>query len=121
MYSNSVIRLQYNKTLDSSISLLTSSYTVTVNGETRRISNAYISGDSIYVNLEMGIAVGQNVKVTYSSSTVRPVKDLSGNVAASFSNKEVTNGIDSVLPRPEEGYVTGSTLTLYFSDSLKIV
>jgi uncharacterized repeat protein (TIGR02059 family) len=121
MYTNSVIRLQYNKSLDSSINLLTSNFTVTVNGENRRITNAYISGDSVYVTLEIGVAVGQNVKVTYSGNTVRPIQDLSGNAASTFSNKEVMNGVDSVLPKPEDGSVTGSTLTLYFSDSLKSV
>lgn len=121
MYTNSMIRLQYNKTLDSSINLLTSSFTATVNGETRRISNAYISGESVYVTLETGVAVGQNVRVGYTSNGVRPIKDLSGNVAGSFSGKEVTNGIDSVLPKPREGSVSGSVLTLYFSDTLKSV
>jgi len=121
MYTNSIIRLSYNKTLDSTINLLTSSFTVTVNGETRRISNAYISGESVYVTLETGVAVGQNVRVGYTSNGVRPIQDLSGNVAASFSGKDVTNGIDSVLPKPKEGFVSGSTLTLYFSDTLKSV
>ncbi|WP_068778949.1 Ig-like domain-containing protein [Paenibacillus sp. GM2] len=121
MYTNSIIRLSYNKALDSSINLLTTSFTVSVNGETRRISNAYISGESVYVTLETGVAVGQNVRVGYTSNGVRPIQDLSGNVAASFSSKDVTNGIDSVLPKPKEGVVSGSTLTLYFSDTLKSV
>ncbi|WMT40679.1 SwmB domain-containing protein [Paenibacillus sp. D2_2] len=121
MQSNTSIRLQYNKTLDSSINLLTSSFAVTVNGETRRISNSYISGSSVYVTLQTGVAVGQNIQISYTGSGVRPVQDLNGNVAASFSGKVVTNGVDSVLPKPEDGYVSGSTLTLHFSDSLKSV
>ncbi|OAB42924.1 Ig-like domain-containing protein [Paenibacillus glacialis] len=119
MYSNSVIRLQYNKMLDSSINLLTSSFTVTVNGETRKLNNAYVSGESVYVTLETGVAVGQIVRITYSGNSVRPVQDLSKNMAASLSSKEVTNGIDSVLPKPTDGYVSGSTLTLTFSESLE--
>lgn len=120
MASNSTIRLQYNETLDSSVSLLTSSFTVTVNGETRRLSTASVSGDSVYVTLETGVAVGQKVTISYSGNSVRPVRDMSGNNAPTFS-KDVTNGIDSVLPKPSEGYVNGSTLTLYFSDTLKTV
>ncbi|GGH32917.1 Ig-like domain-containing protein [Paenibacillus segetis] len=119
MYSNSVIRLQYNKTLDSTINLLTSSFAVTVNGETRRISSAYVSGESVYVTLDTGVAVGQVIRISYSGNSVRPVQDLSKNPAASFSNREVTNGVDSVLPKPVEGSVSGSTLTLTFSESLK--
>ncbi|OAB47697.1 Ig-like domain-containing protein [Paenibacillus antarcticus] len=119
MYSNSVIRLQYNKTLDSSINLLTSSFNVTVNGETRSLSNAYVSGESVYVTLVTGVAVGQVVRITYTGNSVRPIQDLSKNIAASLSSKEVTNGIDTVLPKPTDGYVSGSTLTLTFSESLK--
>lgn len=118
MYSNSTIRLQYNEALDSSVSLLTSSFTVTVNGETRRLSSAYLSGDSVYVTLETGVAVGQKITISYSVNSVRPIRDAAGNNAAAFS-KEVTNSIDSVLPKPKEGYVSGSTVTLYFSESLK--
>ncbi|MGG6312640.1 Ig-like domain-containing protein [Paenibacillus macerans] len=121
MYSNSVIRLQYNEALDATISLLTSSFAVTVNGETRRLSNAYVSGESAYVTLETGVAVGQKVTVSYSGSSVRPIRDLAANVATGFSSREVTNGVDSVLPKPRDGYVSGSTVTLYFSDTLKSV
>ncbi|WP_308531159.1 SwmB domain-containing protein [uncultured Paenibacillus sp.] len=121
MYSNSTIRMQYNETLDSSVSLLTSSFTVTVNGETRRLSSAYVSGDSIYVSLDTGVAVGQKVSISYSSNSVRPIRDLAGNAAVSFSGREVTNGVDSVLPKPKDGYVSGSTLVLNFSDTLKSV
>ncbi|MBQ4900034.1 Ig-like domain-containing protein [Paenibacillus sp. Marseille-P2973] len=121
MYSNSVIRLSYNKTLNASINLLTSSFSATVNGETRRISNAYASGESVYVTLETGVAVGQNVRISYSGSSIRPIQDTSGNAAGSISSKDVTNGIDSVLPKPKDGSVSGRSLTLYFSDTLKSV
>lgn len=121
MYSNSVIRLSYNKTLDASINLLTSTFSVMVNGETRRINNAYVSGESVYVTLETGVAVGQNVRISYSGSSIRPIQDTSGNAAGSISSKDVTNGIDSVLPKPKDGSVSGRTLTLYFSDTLKSV
>ncbi|WP_239484133.1 SwmB domain-containing protein [Paenibacillus rhizolycopersici] len=121
MYSNSVIRLMYNETLDSSISLLTSSFTVTVNGEARRLSSVYTSGESAYVTLETGVAVGQKVTISYSGNSLRPIRDVAGNSVVSFTSKDVTNGIDSVLPKPRDGYVSGSTLTLYFSESLKSV
>lgn len=121
MQSNTTIRLLYNERLDTSYSLYTSSFKVTVNGEERRISSAYTSGDSVYVYLETGVAVGQNVRISYTGGSARPIQDLAGNAAAAFSGKEVTNGIDSVLPKPQEGYISGSTLTLRFSESLKDV
>ncbi|WP_019635601.1 Ig-like domain-containing protein [Paenibacillus fonticola] len=118
MHSNTAIRLVYNKTLDSSYNLSTSSFTVNVNGENRRISSAYASGENVYVYLETGVAVGQNIRISYSG-TGRLIQDTNGNKAASFTSKEVTNGIDSVMPKPQEGYISGSTLTLRFSESLK--
>lgn len=121
MEGNSTIRLTYDEALDSTVSLLTSSFTVTVNGETRRLSSAYVSGSSVYVVLETGVAVGQNIRISYSPSSLRPIRDVAGNLASSISTRDVTNGVDSVLPKPKDGYVSGSTLTLYFSDSLKSV
>lgn len=116
MHSNTVIRLLYNELLNTNAFTPDSSYAVTVNGENRRISYVSISGENVYVNLETGVAVGQDVKISYTGQSIR---DLSGNAAASFSNKVVTNGIDSVSPKPSEGYVSGNRVTLYFSESLK--
>ncbi|WP_433944339.1 SwmB domain-containing protein [Paenibacillus sp. SN-8-1] len=121
LYNNSTIRLQYNKTLDSSVNLLTSSFQVTVNDESRRISSAYVSGDAVYVALETGVAVGQNIRISYTGNTVRPIQDLYKNAASAFSLREVANGIDSALPKPQDGYVSGSTVVLTFRDSLKSV
>lgn len=121
MEGNRTIRLTYDEALDSTVTPLTSSFTVTVNGETRRLSSIYISGNSVYVVLETGVAVGQNIRVSYSQGSLRPIRDLAGNLAGGISSKDVTNGIDSVMPKPRDGYVSGSTLTLYFSDSLKSV
>lgn len=121
MEGNRTIRLTYDESLDSTVTLLTSSFTVTVNGETRKLSNAYISGNNAYVVLETGVAVGQNIRISYSQGSLRPIRDLAGNLASGISSKDVTNGVDSVMPKPKDGYVSGSTLTLYFSDSLKSV
>ncbi|GIP21772.1 Ig-like domain-containing protein [Paenibacillus sp. J22TS3] len=121
LYNSSTIRLQYNKTLDSSISLLTSSFQVTVNDEARRLYSAYVSGDAVYVTLETGVAVGQNVRISYTGSSIRPIQDLNRNAAASFSARDVANGIDSALPKPQDGYVSGNMVVLTFRDSLKSV
>ncbi|WP_223065972.1 Ig-like domain-containing protein [Paenibacillus caui] len=121
MYTNSVIRLQYDKALNASVNLLTSSFAVTVNGETRRLSNAYVSGDSVYITLETGVAVGQVVKISYYSSSLRPIEDNAHNATASLTNRDVTNGVVSVMPRPQSGYVSGNSVSLFFQDSLKSV
>jgi uncharacterized repeat protein (TIGR02059 family) len=114
------MRLRYNEALYSVGNLSTSAFTVSVNGENRRISNAYVSGEYVYITLDLGVAVGQVIRVSYSAnSTWGRIQDLASNPAAGFSNREVTNGVDSVLPKPKDGYVSGSTLYLTFSESLK--
>jgi uncharacterized repeat protein (TIGR02059 family) len=120
MYTNNTMRLRYNEALYSVGNLSTSAFTVSVNGENRRISNAYVSGEYVYITLDLGVAVGQVIRVSYSAnSTWGRIQDLASNPAAGFSNREVTNGVDSVLPKPKDGYVSGSTLYLTFSESLK--
>lgn len=120
MYSNNTVRLRYNEALYSVGNLYTSAFTVSVNGENRRISNAYVSGEYVYITLDLGVAVGQVIRVSYAANTAwGRIQDLASNPAAGFSNREVTNGVDSVLPKPKDGYVNGSTLYLTFSESLK--
>ncbi|WP_168928980.1 Ig-like domain-containing protein [Paenibacillus dokdonensis] len=118
MYSNTIIRLAYNKQLYSDNWLTTNAFGVTVNDESRRISYVYTSGDSVYIVLETGVAVGQIVKVSYNGGS-HPIQDGYRNQAATFSQREVVNGIDTALPQPKDGYVSGKTLKLNFGQSLK--
>ncbi|GIO33199.1 MULTISPECIES: SwmB domain-containing protein [Paenibacillus] len=120
MYNNTTIRLTYNKQLYSDTWLQTSSFSVTVNDEVRKISNVSTSGNSVYISLETGVAVGQNVKVSYSGGS-RPIQDLYKNQAATFSARDVVNGMDTALPKPSSGNVSYSNVTLYFNQSLKSV
>lgn len=116
MHSNTVIRLQYDEYLNTSVYSSDFNFAVTVNGESRRISYVSVSGQYVYVNLEIGVAVGQDVKISYTGQSI---KDEFGNAAATFSNKVVTNGIDSVSPKPKDGYANSNSVTLYFSETIK--
>jgi trimeric autotransporter adhesin len=118
--NNRTVRLRYNEQLDASTALLTTSFPVTVNDEFRRIDSATISGDSVYVTLSTGVAVGQVVRIGYSGG-MRTIKDRAGNAAATFGLQLVTNNIQSALPVPRDGVVTGQSLTLNFNDSLAAV
>lgn len=120
MNGTTTIRLTYNKLLNSTYTPLISSYKVTVNGDTRVPTSAYISGDSVYLTLDTGIAVGQDVKVTYDPGT-RPVQDGSGNLAAALSLYAVTNGLDTALPKPREGTAYTNSITLVFPNGLQSV
>ncbi|WP_052087944.1 Ig-like domain-containing protein [Paenibacillus wynnii] len=118
--NNRTIRLKYNEALDPSTALLSSSFPVTVNDEYRRIDSVTLLNDSVYITLSTGVAVGQVVKVGYSGG-LRTIHDLSGNIASSFSLRQVDNNIESSLPVPKEGILTGNLVSLNFNDSLKAV
>ncbi|SDW84118.1 SwmB domain-containing protein [Paenibacillus sp. PDC88] len=119
MYSNKLIRLTYDEWLNSNTRPLISSYSVTVNGETRGISDVSISGDSVYIMLDTGVAVGQVVRLSYTPG-IRPLQDDAGNAVAAYSSREIINDLDSVLSKPREGTVYGNTLYLYFTESVKV-
>ncbi|MDR6726520.1 putative repeat protein (TIGR02059 family) [Paenibacillus amylolyticus] len=120
MHDNATIRLTYDKWL-SSTSPLSSSYTVTVNGENRSVSTTYISGDSLYVVLGTGVAVGQVVRIAYAPGTTgNRVTDQSSNAAAAFGARDVENGLDSVMSKPREGNAYYSTITLYYPETVYI-
>ncbi|MFD2881242.1 SwmB domain-containing protein [Paenibacillus rhizoplanae] len=52
---------------------------------------------------------------------MRTIQDTSGNAAPTFSGQQITNTIESALPTPKEGRITGRTVTLTFNDTLKTV
>lgn len=118
MYNNNSILLQYNKTLDSYSEPFTSSFSVTVNDESRSVSGVSMGSDRVYVNLSSGVAVGQIVKISYTPGT-RPIQDLARNKASSLYNQAVTNTVDTTLPKITSGYVSGRYVSLTFSESLK--
>ncbi|WP_186381029.1 Ig-like domain-containing protein [Paenibacillus xylanexedens] len=120
MHDNSTIRLTYDKWL-SSTGPLSTSYTVTVNGENRNVSSTYTSGDSVYVVLDTGVAVGQVVRIAYAPGTTgNRVTDQSYNAAAAFGARDVENGLDSVMSKPREGNAYYSTITLYYPETVYI-
>lgn len=116
--NNRTIRLKYDEALHSGVSLMLSSFAVTVNEEKRNIDSVYIQGDSVYVTLSTGVAVGQVIRISYTQG-IRMIQDLSGNTASSFSARLVTNNIQSVLPTPKDGTLSGKTLVLNFNDQLR--
>lgn len=120
MYSNNIIRLTYDELL-SSLDPFASSFTVTINGENRNVSTSYVSGDSVYVVLDTGVAVGQVVRIAYSPGTgTRKIQDMSFNAAAAFSARDVENGLDSIMSKPREGTAYGNTISLYYPETVYI-
>ncbi|WP_342480749.1 Ig-like domain-containing protein [Paenibacillus sp. FSL L8-0340] len=118
--SNRTIRLKYDEAIRPAVALLSSSFNVTVNDEKRAVESVYIQGDSVYVTLSTGVAVGQFVKIAYTGG-LRTIQDAAGNAASTFSLRQVTNTVQTALPAPKDGILSGKTLTLNFNDTLKAI
>lgn len=117
MSGSSTIVLTYNENLDTTSVPSTGNYYVTVNDEPRGVIQVQVSGKTVTLTLANGVIYGQTVKVTYSKGT-RPVQDLSGNIAASLSNVNVTNTVNTTLPKPISGSISGNVIMLTFNQEL---
>lgn len=120
MYNSSLIQIRYNKALDSSANPPANEFTVTVNNQERRVDNAYTSGNYVYVSLESGVSVGQDVRISYAGK-FKLVRDVLGNVAAAFSARNVENKVTSSLTNVRESFVTNDKLVIILNESLKSV
>ncbi|WP_374016452.1 Ig-like domain-containing protein [Paenibacillus thiaminolyticus] len=120
MYNSTVIQIRYNKELDSNVSPPTNEFTVTVNNQERRVSNAYTLGNYVFVSLESGVSVGQDVRISYAGR-FRLVRDTLGNVAAAFSARNVENSVNTSLSNVRESYIYNDRLTISLNESIKSV
>lgn len=120
MNGSSQIRLAYNKPLDTLNYPLLSSYSVTVNGEKRSLNDIAVKGESVYLTLDTGAAVGQDVKIAYTPD-VRPLRDLNGNKAVALTGYAVNNNIETALPKPVEGTAYSRSINLTFANTLDLV
>lgn len=111
------IVLTYNEPIDPSSVPSPGNFYVTVNDTFRNVSKVAVTGSTVVVTLQSGIIYGQVVKISYSKGT-QPIRDLSGNAAASFAGREVASSSTSTTVRPTSGNVAGNTVTLVFNDSL---
>jgi uncharacterized repeat protein (TIGR02059 family) len=119
----SLLTMVYSLTLANKIPA-TSAFIVRVNSVVRTISSISISGTKVLLNLASPVIYSDVVTVTYTKPSTNPLQTIDGGLAASITNKPVTN---NVLP-PSPVYVssvienaTPSTLTMTYSLTLKNV
>ena len=105
VYSGSVINddtparleMTYSLTL-ATIVPATSSFSVTVNGSSRRASAVSVSGTKVLLTLSSPVSHGDKVTVAYSKPSTNPLQTSSGGQAASFTAQNVTNNVAAPLP-----------------------
>ncbi|GAC40998.1 Ig-like domain-containing protein [Paenibacillus popilliae] len=120
MYNSSVIQIHYNKALDTSVNPPANEFTVTVNNQERPVDNTYTSGNDVYVTLESGVSVGQDIRISYAGR-FGLIRDTLGNVAGAFSAREVENNVNTSLSNIKESYIYNNRLVIVLNESLKTV
>jgi len=100
-----------------SYTYLAGQFSATVDGSTRSVTNATISGTSVLLTLDYAVTDGQTVSVNYTQGG-NPLKDATGNYAANLSGYFVRNLIDTRPPEIRNAEVKQSTLTLTYNEGL---
>jgi hypothetical protein len=80
------IILTYNEALQTNSSATTTQWSMVG----RTITHSAISGTTVTLTLDSGVTAGQVLLLNYTGSQV---KDIAGNLAATFSNQAVINGV----------------------------
>jgi uncharacterized repeat protein (TIGR01451 family)/uncharacterized repeat protein (TIGR02059 family) len=96
--ADSVI-LDYNENLDASSVPSTGDYVVNIGGLPVTISSVSISNDSVFVLLQNPITSSDVITISYTAGS-NPVRDISLNNVANFTNSPVTNTDAVGIPSP---------------------
>ena len=104
------LTLTHNETLDSSVTLPATAFTVSLNGGSRSVSAVSVSGSAVTLTLASEAAAGDTVTVDYTRPEGRhSIRDTRGRVAPSFSGRVVSN--DTVPDQPKESDEQAEPLT----------
>ncbi|WP_088548156.1 SwmB domain-containing protein [Paenibacillus aquistagni] len=117
MAKTNMVELRYNEQLDPSSSPSRDDFKVIVNNEERPLIATVVAGKNVQIYLESGVAIGQVIKVTYYPGS-KPIKDLSGNRAPAFSNRDVSNTVEDFMNKIVNATATGKVIQMTFSDEM---
>ena len=95
--SPSVIVLNYDLALSSSIIPAASSFNVQVNSVARAVKSVLISGTNIQLTLASAVKVGDVIKVTYTKPAANPLQTANGGVAPPLTAQSVTNHVTASI------------------------
>ena len=111
--------LTYNEALDSASTPATSDFDVMVGSSDITVNNVAVSGAAVTLTLSTAAAHGDAVTLSYTAPQNNPIRDESGNDAASLTSQSVTNNTaDTTAPTLSSATVNGATLTLTYDEAL---
>ena len=114
--------LYFDEDLDRGSVPAASAFDVTVAGADRAVHSVSFRGDSKrYMTLYLAspVLADQTVLVTYTMPDVNPIRDVAGNAAASFTDREVRNDItvDTTAPELDSAEMSSSSVLVLRYDS----
>ena len=120
------LTLAYNEDLDTGVTPPASAFAVNVNGASRSIDSASVSGSAVTLTLASAVESGDTVTADYTVPTgesANKLQDASGNAAESFSGQAVTNntassGTARSAPAPPPGSPTSLKVSRHESGKL---
>ena len=86
-----ILTLTYNKALDDTSQPAVAAYTVKVGGTGRTVDSAVVDGSTVTLTLDSPVTGGQTVLLSYAPPQTDPLQDLTGEGAAAFTDKVITN------------------------------
>jgi uncharacterized repeat protein (TIGR02059 family) len=95
--SPGILEISYDLSL-ANIVPASSAFTVQVNSVDRTVASVAIAGGKVRLTLSSVVVFGDIVTVAYTRPASNPLQTASGGVAASISNKSVTNNCISPIP-----------------------
>ena len=105
----------------------TSAFSASVNGSSRGVSTASVSGTKVLLTLSSPVIYGDRVTVAYTKPATNPLQTSAGGQAASFTAQTVTNNraapvntpplISISSPTKSTAFITPATITIDASAS----
>ncbi|WP_274654222.1 S-layer homology domain-containing protein [Paenibacillus humicola] len=116
--NGNTITLTYSEELEAIDTSASTTFSVQVNGSARSVSQVNGSGNTVLLTFNGSpVTPSDTVTLSYYGSA-NPIKDLSGNAAASFSGFSIQNGIDTTAPLLQNGSAAGNSITLVYNEAL---
>ena len=94
------LTLTFNEALDENSEPASTTFTITVSGNVRRVDSVNVSGSAVTLTLASAVTSQDTVTVSYAvpvSKSADRLQDTVGNAAASFTDRSVTN---DTAPQP---------------------
>lgn len=104
------ISVLFSDSLDASYAA-TSAWACTVNASARTVSTASVSGSTVTLTLASAVSGGDVVTLAYTQPGSGGVRDLAGNLLATFSAVTITNNVLSTTQHPRWSSISNTAET----------